>query len=85
MSEDIKKENENVQQPEQLTGQVNNQAQTVADIVGEAVNQPTEEEQKRERLRKILSDTRIRTDTEVPDLEYALEVDGTGFFAQIPA
>ena len=76
------KETENVQQPEQLTGQVNNQAQTVADIVGEAVNQPTEEEQKRERLRKILSDTRIRTDTEVPDLEYALEVDGTGFFAR---
>ena len=82
MSEDIKKENENVQQPEQLTGQVNNQAQTVADIVVEAVNQPTEEEQKRERLRKILSDTRIRTDTEVPDLEYALEVDGTVFFAR---
>lgn len=76
------KETENVQQHEQLTGQVNNQAQTVADIVGEAVNQPTEEEQKRERLRKILSDTRIRTDTEVPDLEYALEVDGTGFFAR---
>ena len=76
------KETENVQQHEQLTGQVNNQAQTVKDIVCEAVNQPTEEEQKRERLRKILSDTRIRTDTEVPDLEYALEVDGTGFFAR---
>lgn len=82
MSEDIKKETENVQQPEQLTGQVNNQAQAVKDIVGEAVNQPTEEEQKREHMRKILSDTRIRTDTEVPDLEYALEVDGTGFFAR---
>jgi RecA-family ATPase len=54
----------------------------VNDIVGEAVNQPTAEEQKRERLRKILGDTRIRTDTEVPDLEYALEVDGTGFFAR---
>ena len=82
MSEDIKKELKNVQQPEQLTGPVNNQAQTVNDIVGEAVNQPTAEEQKRERLRKILDDTRIRTDTEVPDLEYALEVDGTGFFAR---
>lgn len=82
MSEDIKKELKNVQQPEQLTGPVNNQAQTVNDIVGEAVNQPTAEEQKRERLRKILGDTRIRTDTEVPDLEYALEVDGTGFFAR---
>lgn len=82
MSEDIKKELKNVQQPEQLTGPVNNQAQTVNNIVGEAVNQPTAEEQKRERLRKILGDTRIRTDTEVPDLEYALEVDGTGFFAR---
>ncbi len=82
MSEVIKYETENVQQPEQLTGQVNNQAQTVKNIVGEAVNQPTAEEQERERLRKILGDTRIRTDTEVPDLEYALEVDGTGFFAR---
>ena len=82
MSEDIKYETENVQQPEKLAGQVNNQAQTVKDIVGEAVKQPTEEEQKRERLRKILSDTRICTSTEVPDLEYALEVDDTGFFAR---
>ena len=54
----------------------------VNDIVGEAVNQPTAEEKERERLRKILGDTRIRTDTVVPDLEYALEVDGTGFFAR---
>lgn len=82
MSQKIKHETENVQQPEQLTGQVNNQAQMVKNIMGEAVNQPTEEEQKRERLRMILSDTRIRTSTEVPDLEYALEVDGTGFFAR---
>lgn len=82
MSEVIKHETENVQQSEQLTGQVNNQALMVNDIVGEAVNQPTAEEQERERLRKILGDTRIRTDTVVPDLEYALEVDGTGFFAR---
>ena len=82
MSQKIKHETENVQQPEQLTGQVNNQAHMVKNIMGEAVNQPTEEEQKRERLRMILSDTRIRTSTEVPDLEYALEVDGTGFFAR---
>ena len=54
----------------------------VNDIVGEAVNQPTAEEKERERLRKILGETRIRTDTVVPDLEYALEVDGTGFFAR---
>ena len=80
--EELNKETENVQQTGGQTGQVNNQAQTVNTIVGEAVNQPTEEEQKRERLRKILGDTRIRTDTEVPDLEHALEVDGTGFFAR---
>lgn len=80
--EELNKETENVQQAAGQTGPVNNQAQTVNDIVDEAVNQPTAEEQKRERLRKILGDTRIRTDTEVPDLEYALEVDGTGFFAR---
>lgn len=72
---------ENVQQPEQLTGQVNDQAQTVNDIVGEAVNQPAAEEQEHERLRKILSDTRVRTDTEVPPEEYSLEVDEKGIFA----
>ena len=82
MTEDIKKETENVQQTNGQTGLVNNQAQMVNDIVGEAVNQPTAEEKERERLRKILGDTRIRTDTVVPDLEYALEVDGTGFFAR---
>jgi len=82
MTEDIKKETENVQQTNGQTGLVNNQAQMVNDIVGEAVNQPTAEEQERERLRKILGETRIRTDTVVPDLEYALEVDGTGFFAR---
>ena len=82
MTEDIKKETENVQQTNGQTGLVNNQAQMVNDIVGEAVNQPTAEEKERERLRKILGEIRIRTDTVVPDLEYALEVDGTGFFAR---
>ena len=38
-------ETENVQQQ---AGQVNNQARTVADIVGEDVNQMTAEEQERE-------------------------------------
>ena len=82
MTEDIKKETENVQQTNGQTGLVNNQAQMVNDIVGEAVNQPTAEEKERERLKKILGETRIRTDTVVPDLEYALEVDSTGFFAR---
>ena len=75
-------ETENVQQPEQLTEQLNSQVQMLNNIVGEAVCQPTAEEQEPERLRKILGDTRIRTDTVVPDLDYALEVDGTGFFAR---
>ncbi len=74
-------ENVNVQQSETLSGQVNNQAQKVLDIVGEAVNQPTAEEQRHEDLLKILEETRIRSDTDVPPEEYALEVDGKGIFA----
>ena len=75
-------ENVNVQQSETLSGQVNNQAQKVLDIVGEAVNQPTADEQRREDLLKILEETRIRSDTDVPPEEYALEVDGKGIFAR---
>lgn len=77
----INPETENVQQ--QAAGQVSNQAkQTVKDIVSEAVNQPSAEEQERDRLKQILRETRIRTDTEVPPEEYALEVDGKGMFAR---
>ena len=66
----------------QTAGEVNGQAQeTVQDIVGEAVGQPTAEEQAKNLLRQILVETRIRTDTEVPPEEYALEVDGKGIFA----
>ena len=79
--EELNKETENVQQPEQLTGQVNNQAQTVADIVGEAVNQPTAEEQKHTERMALLDGLRIMTQTEVPAEEPALSVDGVGFFA----
>lgn len=82
MSPEIKNENVNVQQPEKLTGQVDNHAKTVQDIVGEAVAQPTAEEQTKEQLRQLLRETRIRTDTEVPPEEYALEVDGKGIFAR---
>ena len=93
MSQEIKKEINNVQQTNGLTGQVNNQAvnsgevvnnknvDIVDDIVGEAVNQPTAEEQRKEKLRGILRKTRIRTDTEVPPEEYALRVDDKGIFA----
>lgn len=61
----------------QTAGQVNSQAQeTVQSIVGEAVNQLSAEEQEKNQLRQILEETRIRTDTDVPPEEYALEVDG---------
>ena len=70
-----------VQQPEQPTGQLDNHAMTVKDIVSEAVSQPTAEEQTKEQLRQVLRETRIRSDTEVPPEEYALEVDGKGIFA----
>ena len=51
------------------------------EIVDEAVNQPSAEEQTKEQLRQVLRETRIRTDTEVPPEEYSLEVDGKGIFA----
>ena len=60
---------------------IENQARTVDDIVGEAVNQPTAEEQYKERLRQVLRETRIRSDTEVPPEDYSLEVDEKGIFA----
>ncbi len=71
-----------VQQPEKPTGQVSIPAKTVHDIVNDAVNKPSAEEQEREMLREVLRQTRIRTDTEVPPEEYALEVDGKGIFAR---
>ena len=82
MAEEKNIENVNVQQSDALSGQVNNQAQKVLDIVGEAVNQPTADEQRHEDLLKILEETRIRSDTDVPPEEYALEVDGKGIFAR---
>lgn len=73
---------QNVQQNDNLCGRVNGQAQTtVKDIVGEAVNQPSAEEQEKEQLRQILQETRICSDTEVPPEEYALQVDDKGIFA----
>lgn len=71
----------NVQQAECLTGQVNSQALTVADIVGEAVNQPTADEQAQEERLAILDATRITTSTEVEPEVYSLTVDGVGIFA----
>ena len=80
MSKDLS-ENVNVQQTEGLTGQVNNQALTVADIVGEAVNKPTAEEVERAERLALLEASRITTNTEVEQETYALTVDGVGIFA----
>lgn len=71
----------NVQQAEGLAGQVNGQALTVQDIVGEAVNQPSAEEQARAERLAMLEAVRITTQTEVAPEAYSLSVDGTGFFA----
>jgi hypothetical protein len=71
-------ENVNVQQTEGLTGQVNSQVQTVQGIVGEAVNQKTEQEERLE----LLQGFRITTQTAVEPEAYTLSVDGVGFFAR---
>ena len=71
-------ENVNVQQTEGLTGQVHGQAQTVQGIVGEAVKQKTEQEERLE----LLQGFRVTTQTEVEPEAYTLSVDGVGFFAR---
>ena len=71
----------NVQQTSEQTGQVNNQAATVQQIVGEAVNKPsTEEQAKAERL-DLLDQWRITGRTVVEPETYSLSVDGIGIFA----
>ena len=74
-------ETRNVQQTEGLAGQVGSQAAEVQGIVGEAVNEPSAEEQKALERRKVLSETLITLDTEVEPLKYSLSVDGVGFFS----
>lgn len=77
MKSEKKSEFVNVQQTEGLTGQVNNQVQTVLDIVSEAVNKKTEREERLERLQGL----RVTTTSEVEPEQYAVSVDGVGFFA----
>jgi hypothetical protein len=81
MSEDIKRELGNVQQTDGLTGRVDNQAQTVNHIVGEAVNQPTTQELEHEQRRSMLASLRVASTTEVEPEEPALTVDEVGLFA----
>lgn len=72
----------NVQQLEELTGQVNGQVQTVGNIVSEAVNQPSADETAKAERMEQLWDLRIKSDTMVEPEQYVLSVDGVGFFAQ---
>ncbi len=78
---EVNNETGNVQQANDLTGQVNNQAQRVQNIVGEAVNQPTAEQQELQRQLEDLSAMRISAQTEVVPEAYSLSVDGVGVFA----
>ena len=94
-------ESSNVQQPNGMTRQVNNQAEVngevvnkhvasavkktstgaVAEIVSEAVNQPTADEQQRAERRAALAAMRVASTTDVQDEEPALTVDKVGLFA----
>lgn len=74
--------NGNVQQTEVLTGQVNSQVQMVDNIVSEAVNQPSADEQAKAERMELLWGLRIKSDTVVEPEQYVLSVDGVGFFAQ---
>jgi len=78
---EVNNETGNVQQANDLTGQVNNQAQRVQNIVGEAVNQPTAKQQKLQKQLEDLSAMRISAQTEVVPEAYSLSVDGVGVFA----
>lgn len=71
-----------VQQAQGQAGQVNNQAQPSAlGIVAAAMSEPTEAEQLTEQLRRKLAETLVSYDTEVEPEQYALSVDGVGFFS----
>ena len=74
-------ETDNVQQASGLSGQVNNPALSVADIVGEAVSQPTADEQGRMERRAVLAEMRVASTTEVEPEVAALTVDDVGLFA----
>lgn len=81
MNKDIKEVSANNQQTSGLTEQVTNQLNPIAAIVGEAMNQPTEDELKEQALRQRLSETLITYDTVVEPEQYALSVDDVGFFS----
>ena len=53
----------------------------VNNMVSEAVSQPTDEQQKHEERRSLLTELRVASTTEVEPEEYALKVDDIGLFA----
>lgn len=53
----------------------------VNNMVSEAVSQPTDEQQKHEERRCLLTELRVASTTEVEPEEYALKVDDIGLFA----
>ena len=76
-------ENKNIQPANKPTqeGQGQNPIENIQDIVGQALSEPTNEQQHKEELRETLRQARLFTYTEVPETQYALEVDGKGIFA----
>lgn len=55
--------------------------ETAQTIIAQTLNQPTDEELKREERRQLLQALRIKSDTLVEPEQYTLSVDGVGFFA----
>lgn len=73
---------ENVQQPTQLAGgQLGSGASVVETIVSETVNMKSDAERERQERLELLRGLRITSKTEVEQEQYALSVDGVGFFA----
>lgn len=73
---------ENVQQPTQMAGgQLGSGASVVETIVSETVNMQSDAERERQERLELLRGLRITSKTEVEQEQYALSVDGVGFFA----
>lgn len=74
-------ETPDVQQSMGLAGPVVSQVQALKDLVDEAVNQPTDDEQKRQQRLELLRGLRLTTKSAVEEEVYSLSVDGVGIFA----
>jgi len=82
MSEFLFDDNNVVQQAGGQPGQVKNpNVVAVGAIIDDAVMALSEEQRKRQQRIDMLWSLRIRSDTEIPPIAYALSVDGKGVFA----